>query len=149
MKIKVLDREFQTRLSVKHVALSFREGIQARPRGLTGLVASKALEWDFFTPQMSDDPFAAFDDDAPDFSAGASYGLRHMGSGNQRRTLEAGTGGAALLNVWDRGAHRDVLLRHAGDLSPASRRVLAGVVERFIDADPSIAIQETKGKMRG
>ena len=105
MRSKVIDHRIQTKLAVKEVATTFRDGLQARPKGVVGFVASKALEWDFFNPDDETDPFAQFDDDKPDFSVGATYGLRHANGPRMtefRVYIEATTGGAVLLSIWDR-----------------------------------------------
>lgn len=67
MRAKIVDYEFKTQLSVKEVATTFRDGIRSRHRGLMGYAVSKGLEWDFYSPDSESDPFAALDNDKPDF----------------------------------------------------------------------------------
>ena len=147
--IKYVDHEIVTKLPVKDIGLAFRDGIQSRDRGLVGM-AGRILEWQFFTPEQHDDPFSELEPgDTPTFSAAASYGLReksHRSSFGQ--ALAAGVGGAVFLSIWDRGENREVLLRHAGDLSPASRKKVEEVVLSFIRADPQLTRSEHQGKLR-
>jgi hypothetical protein len=148
-KIKCIDHTILTSLTVKEVALAFRDGLGRRGRGLTGLVSRHALEWDFFTPEQQDDPFAGLEpSDEPAFSAGAGYGARSK----QRYTkfsqyVAASIGGAVLLNVWDRGGYREILLRHAGDLSPASRNQVDVVISDLRTADPRLRLTSKKGRL--
>lgn len=148
-RMKVIEYSVTTRLPVKDIANAFRSGIR-RPRGLVGLSARTSLDWDFFTPATSSDPFSALDDqvDEPTFTVGASYGLkRTFGSAQVQQILEAKVGGAVFLNVWDCDQHREVSIRHLGDLSPASRRCVQTMVDLMTTADPYIDIQRTKGKV--
>jgi hypothetical protein len=147
-KIKVIDHQMNTALPVRNIAVAFRDGIQ-HPGGLIGFIGRTALDWDFFTPEKGDDPFTALEEvEEPTFTAGASYGLR------QRRRitsleelLQGSVGGAVLLSVWDIGTRRRVEIRHAGDLSPASKRCVQSAIDRMRNADPTLTETETRGKI--
>lgn len=150
MRIKVIDYRIKTQLTVQAIATMFRDGIRSRPKGLIGFVASKALDWEFFSPDERDDPFAIFDDDKPDFAVGATYGIRHARGPRItefRRMLEANSGGAVQLSIWDRGGSREAVLRHAGDLSPASKSSVREVLDRLSGTDSGLTVTETKGHL--
>ena len=53
-----------------------------------------------------------------------------------------------LLEVHDRGQHRSVLVRHAGDLSPASKKCVRSVLDAYVAADRGIRIHEERGRMK-
>lgn len=149
---KSISYTFDTHLAVRDLALRFREALQ-KPGGLTGFIASKTFEWDFFTPEPSEDPFSALEQaEAPTFAVAASYGIRGLGKRPMITTLErfmeSSTGGAVLLEVRDRGEHRSVLVRHVGDLSPASRKCVRNVLDSYVAADPGIRVRQEKGRVR-
>jgi hypothetical protein len=149
-KIKVIDHSIETALSVREIASLFRDNI-TKPRGFVGLAGKVLLDWDFFTPERGDDPFASLEPvDEPTFSAGASYGLRQRSRITSfEQALQASVGGAVILNIWEQGTRRRVEIRHAGDLSPASKRCVDGVIEVMRSADPSLKETQNRGKIWG
>jgi hypothetical protein len=145
-KAKVIDREITTTASVKSIADAFRDGISQKPGGIWRMSAA-LLDWDFFTPDASSDPFAALDSGpAPTFVVAASYGLRGTPSTNAMRALSAGIGGAVVLSIWDEEMRRRVDLRHIGDASPASKKHVESIVERIRGIDPKMTLTQTEGK---
>jgi hypothetical protein len=150
VRLSYVDHHVSTiALSTKDLAMVFRDGLRARPAGVVGLVASKALEWEFLNVDRSTNPFATFDDDVPDFEVGATYGVRGLAetASPLARALDASTGGVAHLAIWDRGDHREALIRHAGDLSRASQRIVGNVVELVRQADPQVRVSKSHGKL--
>lgn len=150
---KAMEFSFDTLLDTRRLALTFREGLQNPSGGWVGMLAAHGLEWDFFTPEVSDDPFAALEDrQDPTFTAGASYGIRGLGERMRittfERYLQAKSGGAVLLQVWENGDHRQVVIRHVGDLSPASQKCVRTVLDAYRAADPAIKVRQDKGRVR-
>lgn len=71
----------------------------AKAQGLVARVAGGVFTADFFTPEDTG-PFAALDDDRPDFSVGTWI----------RNGMSAPNPTELHMYVWDRGDHRDVLI---------------------------------------
>jgi hypothetical protein len=118
--------EFQTSLSVKDCAMRFKSGIEggrgtsAWIGGITAkLIGGETLSW--YTPPADDSPFAMLDDDPPTFTVGVGVPKAQGAHAN---------GTNVHMLVWDRGAHRDVVLwahhsltggSHASKLLQAAR----------------------------
>jgi hypothetical protein len=148
---KRISYAFDTSLTLKDLALHFREGLQNPSGGVLGLVASKSLKWEFFTPDPSDDPFSELVQvEPPSFAVGASYGVRGLarGVGKYAQLVDSKAGGAVSLQIWDGGDQRTVLIAHIGDLSPASRKCVRSVLDEYVHGDPAIRIREEKGRVR-
>jgi hypothetical protein len=150
-RIKVIDYHVVTVLPTREIASAFREGIRS-PGGFAGFVGRAMLEWDFFTPEASTDPFAALEGPKvePTFEVAASYGLRQRRYKTRfEEIMEAGVGGAVHLSVWDEGDRRRIKLRHAGDLSPASKKSVQAVMDRLAAQDPALRLNSEKGTIDG
>jgi hypothetical protein len=97
--------EFNTQLSVKECGQRFQSailngrGMSARIGGLTAkLMGGESLTW--YTPE-DNTPFARLNDDQPAFSVGVAVPKA------QGAHLH---GTQVHMYVWDRGAHREVML---------------------------------------
>ncbi|MBY8341627.1 hypothetical protein LXH13_32430 [Streptomyces spinosirectus] len=130
--------QLKTALSVKQCAEVFRTGAQsARGVGsVLGGVAAKVMGNDlsgYFTPD-NDSPFAALDDDPPDFSVGV-FVPKFSGGGQ-------GNGTAIHMYVWDRGTTRTVELfaPHGIGGGMHARKLVTKVAEAFTGADPGAQV---------
>lgn len=124
--------EFKTSLSVKECGEQFRDGVvngrglSSRLGGLTAkLMGGESLSW--YTPD-DNSPFAALDDDPPDFRVGVGV----------PKVQGAHAHGTKLhMHVWDRGAHRDVVLWTDHSLTGGAHasQLIQAVRLRFLDRE--------------
>jgi hypothetical protein len=133
--------EIRTALPVKEVALLFREGIiKPQSRGLR-LVAGK-FNWSFYTPKAADGPFAQFEAAGEDPSyAVAAHAVRPERGGMVRQAADALATGNFLLQIWDRGARRDVRLT-APDAT-AWKSYASNFLNRLVEKDPGTTVEQS------
>lgn len=143
----------KTMLSVQDMALIFRDNL-GRATGLWRASAA-LLDWEFYTPEPSDDPFAQFSShEPPTFAVGSQYGIKgQLLRGNLGHHINSRTGGVVVLEIWERqsetGRYRAFDLGHVGDLSPASQSCVELVMKAFAAADPLFLLdREDKGRQR-
>jgi hypothetical protein len=89
---------------------------------------------DFYTP-TDDSPFAALDDDKPDFAVGTGISKFNAGA--------KGNASFVRMYVWDREAVREVVLACAHPLGGGihAQRSVNGFVTAFKNADASCVVE--------
>jgi len=135
---KSVKHQRQVTLSGRDIAFIFRDKIENR-RGLL----AKGLEWEFFRPDDSSDPFADLTGESvPDIYVAASYWVRDRRIGAEyrrkstmRARMEDATSGAVFLSIWDQGETRRVEIQHQGNLSPNSKKMVRSIVDEIDQAD--------------
>lgn len=122
--------EFRTALSVAECGHGFRAGIEGG-RGVSAIVGGltakmlggESLTW--YTPEDRS-PFAVLDDDRPAFSVGVAVPKAQGAHAH---------GTNVHMHVWDRGAHREVvLMAHHSLTGGAHARKLMDAVRSRVEA---------------
>lgn len=136
---KIQQHRREVSLTAKEIVFIFRDRIENR----SGMY-SKNLDWEFFRPEDSGDPFADFSDEPdPDAFIGASYGMRgsklapFVGQSQLRSMAQSVSGGSVFLSVWDRGSDRLVEIHHQGNLSPLSKKVVKSILQGLDEVEPA------------